>query len=122
MDAMLLDSQQVNATGMESEACELWSCGFCGAECRSARVERSCCGSVELRPDCESGAADAGSIRLQVSQSQVHAACSRLAAPNSLPANVKSNLTQDSSSQACVHFVCPCGAMRIVFTGIAFLI
>jgi hypothetical protein len=69
MDLMLLDSQQGSATAVqpESEACELWSCCFCDAECSSAEVEHSCRGSVELKLDQEPGAADTGSIHLQVS-------------------------------------------------------
>uniref|UniRef100_A0A383WLU1 Cell division control protein 24 OB domain-containing protein n=1 Tax=Tetradesmus obliquus TaxID=3088 RepID=A0A383WLU1_TETOB len=70
VDVAMLGSQQGDdaAEQAEPEACELWCCSFCGAECSSAEVELSCCGSVQARAAQDAAAAAAGSIQLQVDQ------------------------------------------------------
>lgn len=68
VDVAMLGSQQGDdaAQQPEPEACELWCCSFCGAECSSAEVELSCCGTVQARPAGDNAAAAPSSIQLQV--------------------------------------------------------
>jgi hypothetical protein len=68
VDMVMLDTQQADGAEEqpEQQACELWCCSFCGAECSSAEVEQSCCGSVQVRPAQDEGVAAPCSVDLQV--------------------------------------------------------
>jgi hypothetical protein len=68
VDSVMMDTQQADTTDKQSEAeaCQLWCCSFCGAECSSAEIEQSCGGSVQITPAHHAGGAAPGSIHFQV--------------------------------------------------------